>query len=130
MDLRGPAGAVFRLDLYHRDDPEVVASTRVIDETVFGAMRTMLGPADEERVRVAGIAAWSLVHGLATLILSGNLPEEMAADPESLTRAVGGAAFGRARQNELASTTPGLTMAGSPSPPGGPATLSQDRTSR
>jgi hypothetical protein len=95
-----------------------------------GAMRTMLGPADEERVRVAGIAAWSLVHGLATLILSGNLPEELAADPESLTRAVGGAAFGGARRNELASTTPGPTMAGSPSPPGGPATLSQDGTSR
>ena len=129
MDLRGPAGAVFRPDLYHRDDPEVVASTRVIDETVFGAMRTMLGPADEERVRVAGIAAWSLVHGLATLILSGNLPEEMAADPESLTRRRRGRF--RARTSERARIYHAGPHHGRVAlPPGGPATLSQDRTSR
>jgi hypothetical protein len=58
----------------------------------------MLGNAPEERVRIAGMAAWSLVHGLATLLNAGNLPPDLARDPEALTRAVGSAAFGSARR--------------------------------
>ena len=74
--LVGPMGVdvVVRdqpLDLRSRQSAHHGAGCRSLR---FGAMRTMLGPADEERVRVAGIAAWSLVHGLATLILSSNLP--------------------------------------------------------
>ncbi len=34
---------------------------------------------------------WALVHGLATLLLSGNLPAE--ADPETLARSVAGYLF-------------------------------------
>jgi Ferritin-like len=33
-------------------------------------------------------AAWSLVHGLATLWLNGNLPEQLGSDPEEITRTV------------------------------------------
>jgi hypothetical protein len=36
----------------------------------------------------AGAAAWSLVHGLATLWLNGNLPEGLGHDPEEITRLV------------------------------------------
>jgi hypothetical protein len=36
----------------------------------------------------AGAAAWSLVHGLATLWLNGNLPHELGNDPEEITRLV------------------------------------------
>ena len=36
----------------------------------------------------AGAAAWSLVHGLATLWLNGNLPEALGHDPEEITRIV------------------------------------------
>ena len=31
---------------------------------------------------------WSLVHGLATLWLNGNLPEQLGDDPEQITRLV------------------------------------------
>ena len=31
---------------------------------------------------------WSLVHGLATLLLTGNLPPDVARDPEELARSV------------------------------------------
>jgi hypothetical protein len=36
----------------------------------------------------AGAAAWSLVHGLATLWLNGNLPQQLGNDPEEITRLV------------------------------------------
>jgi len=36
----------------------------------------------------AGAAAWSLVHGLATLWLNGNLPPQLGSDPEEITRLI------------------------------------------
>ena len=84
---------MFRPDLYDRDDPDVAASLRAIDEIVFGAVRRILVDAPAERVQVAGVAAWALVHGLATLLIGGNLPADLASDHEALTRAVGAAMF-------------------------------------
>src|SRR5215468_6558766 len=34
----------------------------------------------------AGVAAWSLVHGIATLWLNGSLPPQLGHDPEEITR--------------------------------------------
>jgi hypothetical protein len=36
----------------------------------------------------AGVAAWSLVHGLATLWLNHNLPPQLGDDPEQIAREV------------------------------------------
>jgi hypothetical protein len=36
----------------------------------------------------AAVAAWSLVHGLVTLWLNGNLPPQLGDDPEQLVREV------------------------------------------
>jgi hypothetical protein len=36
----------------------------------------------------AAVAAWSLVHGLATLWLDGNLPPQLGDDPAQLTHEV------------------------------------------
>lgn len=33
-------------------------------------------------------SAWSLVHGLATLWLNGNLPPQLGTDPEEITRRI------------------------------------------
>ena len=35
-----------------------------------------------------GVAAWAIVHGLATLWLGGNLPSQLGDDPEQITRLV------------------------------------------
>jgi len=42
----------------------------------------------DDRRAVEGVAAWSIVHGLATLWLNGNLPTGLADDPEQLGRDV------------------------------------------
>jgi AcrR family transcriptional regulator len=88
---------MFRPELYRRDDLELQKALTAIDDTVFGAVGSMLGDAPNERVRISGMAAWSLVHGLATLLNGGNLPPDLSRDPEALTRAIGAAAFGSAR---------------------------------
>jgi hypothetical protein len=49
----------------------------------------LYGTASPDAGRLAaGAAAWSLVHGLATLWLNGNLPEGLGDDPEEITRLV------------------------------------------
>ena len=35
-----------------------------------------------------GVAAWSIVHGLATLWLNGNLPAQLGTNPQEITRIV------------------------------------------
>jgi AcrR family transcriptional regulator len=77
---------MFRPDLHHRQDPRLIAARQ--------SARDQLYPPAREAAHLpssdwsAGLAAWSLVHGLATLWLNGALPPEVTADPESLTRQV------------------------------------------
>ena len=59
------------------------------------AFATLRGPVEAGRrgrtaegARLAALASWSTVHGLATLLLSGNLPESDLADPDALARQV------------------------------------------
>jgi AcrR family transcriptional regulator len=111
---------MFRTDLYHADDPEVVAArTRAADALYAGvsdlpdgilaptrpaaltengrpdssafppAGAARAGTADSATpdVRVAGLAAWSMAHGFATLWLSGAFPDR-AKDPTETARLI------------------------------------------
>jgi hypothetical protein len=51
------------------------------------AAEATTSPDGHDDVR-AGVAAWSLVHGLATLWLNHNLPPQLGDDPEQITREV------------------------------------------
>jgi hypothetical protein len=42
---------------------------------------------DADRM-ATGIAAWALMHGVATLWLNGNMPEALGDDPEAIARLV------------------------------------------
>ncbi len=42
---------------------------------------------DADRM-AAGIAAWALMHGVATLWLNGNMPPPLGDDPEAIARLV------------------------------------------
>ena len=52
----------------------------------------LLPRADRRRAAVAG---WSLVHGLATLYLDGNLSPELGDDPRAIARDLVGFLFAR-----------------------------------
>src|SRR5215470_10118580 len=73
---------MYRPELYHRDDAELGRARAAAATLLYGA-----GEIDRERMAY-GVAAWSIVHGLATLWLNGNLPTQLGDDPEEITRVV------------------------------------------
>jgi len=73
---------MYRPELYHPDDAEVLEARAAAAVLLYGTDRP-----DAGRL-AAGAAAWSLVHGLATLWLNGNLPEQLGDDPEKITRLI------------------------------------------
>src|SRR5215467_8602687 len=73
---------MYRPELYRPDDAEV-------GEARAAAAVHLYGTASPDAGRLAaGAAAWSLVHGLATLWLNGALPQQLGSDPEEITRLV------------------------------------------
>ncbi|HEV2371364.1 MAG TPA: TetR/AcrR family transcriptional regulator, partial [Streptosporangiaceae bacterium] len=73
---------MYRPELYRPDDPEVRRARAAAAVLLYGTASPDTGQL------AAGAAAWSLVHGLATLWLNGNLPEGLGSDPEEITRHV------------------------------------------
>lgn len=73
---------MYRPELYRPDDPEVREARAAAAVLLYGTTSPTAGQL------AAGAAAWSLVHGLATLWLNGNLPSQLGSDPEEITRIV------------------------------------------
>jgi AcrR family transcriptional regulator len=79
---------MFRPELYRTDDPELVRAREQARALLYPpAAEAANNPDGRGDVR-AGVAAWSLVHGLATLWLNHNLPPQLGDDPEQITREV------------------------------------------
>lgn len=79
---------MFRPELYHADDPELVQARSTARELLLGAMHCAPGDDPDLATLTAGAAAWSLVHGLATLYIDDNLPPGLGDDPEQIARAL------------------------------------------
>lgn len=81
---------MFLPGLYHRDDPELTTARARTRAALHGSSAEIAptGSGEGDPGFVAAIAGWSLVHGLAQLWLSGNLPDAAGNDPEQLTRTV------------------------------------------
>src|SRR5436309_2882962 len=62
---------MYRPDLYRVDDPAVVAASADAAESLHGGLDLLPSPPPVADRPTAALAAWSLVHGLATLWLSG-----------------------------------------------------------
>jgi AcrR family transcriptional regulator len=78
---------MFRPELYRPDDPELVQAREQARALLYPPAADTVNNPDGDQVR-AGVAAWSLVHGLATLWLNHNLPPQLGDDPEQITREV------------------------------------------
>src|SRR5437764_8038285 len=79
---------MFRPELYHADDPALVAARQASGALLYGPVRPLAERDPDFDPLRAGVAAWSLVHGLATLYLDGALPPQLGDDPEEIARAV------------------------------------------
>ena len=95
---------MFRPELYRPDDPEVVRARQATRPLLYGPLAGAPEPGPDE-LRT-GVAAWSLVHGLATLWLNRNLPPQLGDDPEQITREVARYLF-QPRDRQPGSTRPG-----------------------
>jgi AcrR family transcriptional regulator len=89
---RAQFAVMFQPELLRVDDPALVGARNRSSATLFGPVGSVAPDADALR---AGIAAWSLVHGLATLYLDGNLPPALGDDPEAIAREVASYLFAR-----------------------------------
>ena len=78
---------MFRPELYRTDDPELVRARDAARALLYPPAADLTNTADADDARAA-VAAWSLVHGLATLWLNQNLPPELGDDPEQIAREV------------------------------------------
>ena len=76
---------MFRPELYRTDDPDLVRARDAARSLLYPPAAATSADGDEVR---AAVAAWSLVHGLATLWLNRNLPPQLGDDPEQITREV------------------------------------------
>jgi AcrR family transcriptional regulator len=79
---------MFRPDLYHAADPELVAARTRAGDALYAAVAELPDstvPSSGAAVREAGLAAWSMAHGFATLWLTGAFPDRDA-DPAEVAR--------------------------------------------
>jgi AcrR family transcriptional regulator len=85
---------MFRPELLSAADPALAAARLRSREALYGSLGSV--PLDARTDALgAGVAAWALVHGLATLYLDGNLPEALGQDPEAIARRIAGHLFSR-----------------------------------
>jgi AcrR family transcriptional regulator len=78
---------MWRPDLYHADDPALTAARSRSGEALYSGVTDLPDGQGGGDVREAGLAAWSIAHGFATLWLSGSLPD-MPDGPDEAARTV------------------------------------------
>jgi AcrR family transcriptional regulator len=80
---------MFRPELYRRDDPALVAAQARAARSLQNALSTLPDAPTGTEARMAGLAAWSITHGFATLWLGDALPRDaLGEDPQSAARLV------------------------------------------
>jgi AcrR family transcriptional regulator len=88
VDHRAYFELMFRPELYRRDDPGVQAASERAAEALYRGAGSVLDGRDDLDPRLGGVAAWSLVHGFATLWLDQALPTWLGEDLQAAARAV------------------------------------------
>ncbi len=87
--LANPAAfeVMYRPHLLHADDPKLREAQASASLPLFVAMDELATLDSSIDPGPAAVAAWSIVHGFATLWLNGDLPQAEGSDPEASIRA-------------------------------------------
>jgi AcrR family transcriptional regulator len=73
---------MYRPELYHHSDEELVQARGAAAALLYGSEHPEVEQLND------GVAAWAIVHGIATLWLNGNLPRQLGQDPDRIVREV------------------------------------------
>jgi AcrR family transcriptional regulator len=84
---------MFRPDLYHADADDVRSAREQSNAALYGGVRAVPGAGTGPETRTAGLAAWSMVHGFASLWITGALPPVLGKDAAAAARQVAGVLF-------------------------------------
>lgn len=85
---------MFQPELYRADDSELLAARARAAQALRAGIAGLPAAGSGDDARLAGVAAWSLAHGFATLLLSGNLSDPLGdRNPEEVFRSLAGLLF-------------------------------------
>lgn len=85
---------MFTPELLRADDLELTTARALAGDALRGAVSTVIPEDRGVDARLAGVAAWSLAHGFATLLLSHNLDGPVGdKDPEEVFRTLAAMLF-------------------------------------
>ena len=94
MEHRAHFEVMFRPELHHQDDAALAEARERAGAALAGGVDALGQQRTGQDRRIAGVAAWSLVHGFATLWNTRNLDPALGSDPEELARQVAAMLFG------------------------------------
>jgi AcrR family transcriptional regulator len=80
VEHRGYFEVMFRPDLHRAEDPELVAARKKSFDVLYRVARAGAGIAEDQDVTGLAVAAWSVVHGFATLYLADNFRDQLPDD--------------------------------------------------
>lgn len=84
---------MFRPDLLDPDDSALLEARLNARQMLYGPLTQRGEDVSSADVLHAGVAAWSLVHGFATLWNIGILPPQLGDDPEEAARSIASVLF-------------------------------------
>jgi AcrR family transcriptional regulator len=76
---------MWREDLYDPSDAALMAARAQVFDVFYQSVAAGTGDGEPDQFQGAVAAAWSIVHGFATLWLSGNLASIVGTDPVAAT---------------------------------------------
>jgi hypothetical protein len=80
---------MYRPELHRSADPALTAARDATASLLYGSAETTGAASSLE----AGVAGWSLMHGVAWLWLNRALPDQLGDDPELIARTIGSYLF-------------------------------------
>lgn len=91
---RGHFEVMYRPSLYRADDPDLVAARAAAFAMLDDSAAALAAEWGIEDVAGLTVTGWSLCHGLATLLLAGNLTDRVPPDPDALLALIGNGLIG------------------------------------